>query len=63
VKITLSDGVIMVSGGRKREKEQKDVNEIRVESFYGTFSRSFSLPPNIDVSAIRESKTITINVQ
>jgi HSP20 family protein len=53
VKITLSDGVITISGERKREKEDKNENEIRIESFYGTFSRSFSLPPNVDVNAIR----------
>lgn len=53
VKITLNDGVITISGERKQEKEEKDANEIRVESFYGTFSRSFSLPDNVDTSAIR----------
>lgn len=53
VKITLADGVLTISGERKREKEQKDANEIRIESFYGTFSRSFSLPDNVDVKAIR----------
>lgn len=57
VKITLENGVITISGERKQEKEAKDENEIRVESFYGTFSRSFSLPENIDAGAVRaESK-------
>jgi HSP20 family protein len=57
VKITLNDGAITISGERKHEKEHKDENEIRVESFYGTFSRSFSLPENIDAKGIRaESK-------
>lgn len=40
VKVTLENGVITTSGERRHEKEQKDTNEIRVESFYGTFSRS-----------------------
>jgi len=31
----------------------KTANEIRVESFYGMFSRSFQLPDNVDVNAIR----------
>src|SRR6185503_6574481 len=52
VKITLDNGVITISGERRQEKEEKDANEIRVESFYGTFSRSFSLPENIDAKAI-----------
>jgi HSP20 family protein len=63
VKITLNDGVITISGERKQEKEEKDANEIRVESFYGTFSRSFSLPDNVDTSAIRaESKDGVLRV-
>ena len=40
------------SGERKFEKEQKDERAIRVESFYGTFERRFSLPENVDTSAI-----------
>ncbi|MGE0113558.1 MAG: Hsp20/alpha crystallin family protein [Steroidobacteraceae bacterium] len=48
VKVTLENGVITISGDRKQEKEEKSENEIRVESMYGTFSRSFVLPDNID---------------
>jgi len=63
VQITLSDGVITISGERKKEKEEKNANEIRVESFYGTFSRSFSLPDNVDEKAIRaESKDGVLKV-
>ena len=53
MKVTLDGGVITISGERKHQKEQKDANEIRIESFYGTFSRSFSLPENIDANGIR----------
>lgn len=53
VKVTLADGVLTIAGERRHEKEQKDANEIRVERFYGTFSRSFSLPENIDTKAVR----------
>ena len=57
VRITLQDDVITISGERKHEKEQKDESEIRVESYYGTFSRSFALPGNVDTKNIRaESK-------
>lgn len=63
VKITLQDGVITISGERKQVKEQKDENEIRVESFYGSFSRSFSLPDNIDADSIKaESKDGVLKV-
>jgi HSP20 family protein len=53
VKVTLDDGVLTIAGERRHEKEHQDANEIRVERCYGTFSRSFSLPENIDASAIR----------
>ena len=63
VNITLNNGVITISGERKREKEEKDSNEIRIESFYGTFSRSFALPDNVDAAGIRaESKEGVLRV-
>lgn len=48
VSITLQNGVITIAGERKFRKEDKDENSLRVESFYGTFSRSFALPENAD---------------
>jgi HSP20 family protein len=64
VKITVDANVITISGERKHEKEQKEENEIRVESFYGTFSRSFELPDNIDAKAIRaETKDGVLRVR
>jgi len=64
VKVTLDNGVITIAGERKYEKEQKDATEIRVESFYGTFSRSFSLPENIDAKGIRaETKDGVLRVR
>ncbi len=57
VKIALENGVITISGERKQEKKESSENEIRIESFYGTFSRSFALPDNIDQKTVRaESK-------
>lgn len=53
VQISLQNGVITLSGERRLEKQQKDENQIRVESFYGTFERSFVLPDNVDTAAIR----------
>lgn len=52
VKVTLQDGALTISGERKHEKKQKGENEIRVESFYGAFTRTFSLPDNIDPKGI-----------
>jgi HSP20 family protein len=57
VKVTLENGAITISGERKREKEEKGEHEIRMESFYGMFTRSFSLPDNVDSRNVRaESK-------
>lgn len=53
VKVTLDNGALTISGERRQEKEQKEENEIRVERFYGTFSRTFALPDNIDPKGIR----------
>ena len=64
LKVTLDNGVMTISGERRQEKEQKEANEIRIESFYGTFSRSFSLPDNIDAKSIQaESKDGVLKVR
>jgi HSP20 family protein len=64
VKVTLDNNVLTISGERRQEKEHKDGNEIRVESLYGTFSRSFSLPENVDAKSVRaESKDGVLRVR
>lgn len=42
---------------RKQQKEDKNEKYHRIENFYGSFERSFSLPENVNADAIRcESK-------
>jgi HSP20 family protein len=53
VKIALQDDILTLSGERKLEAEQSDDNQIRVERFYGAFSRSFALPESADASNVR----------
>jgi HSP20 family protein len=53
VKVTLDQGMITIHGERKEEKETKSEKFHRVESFRGAFSRSFSVPENIDEKGIR----------
>jgi len=53
VKVTLDEGMITISGERKEDKETKDEKFHRVESFRGAFSRSFTVPENIDDKGIR----------
>jgi HSP20 family protein len=52
VKVTLDQGVISISGERKQPTEDKDEKFHRVESFYGSFERSFSLPDNVNADAV-----------
>jgi len=47
IKVSVSDGSITVEGERKQQKEEKGEKFHRVESFYGSFARRFSLPDNI----------------
>ena len=53
VKVTVDQGMITIEGERKQQKEEKDEKIHRVESLYGSFMRSFSLPENVNVDAIR----------
>lgn len=63
VKVTLSDGAITIEGERKQQKEEKNERFHRVESSYGSFTRTFSLPDNIKADAVRcESKDGVLTV-
>lgn len=65
VSVTVQDGLLTLSGERRQKEEQDDEKFHKVESFYGNFSRSFSLPDGIDAATIRaESKdgVLTIHV-
>jgi HSP20 family protein len=63
VKVTFNDGVITIAGEKKQDRQEKDEVSLRVESFYGMFSRSFALPENVDEAGIRaESKDGVLRV-
>lgn len=47
VKVEVDQGVLMVSGERKMEKEEKNKKYHRVEREYGSFMRSFTLPAEV----------------
>jgi HSP20 family protein len=64
VDVTVHDGVITIKGERRIEKSDADEKQHRVESFYGSFSRSFSLPADVDESGISaESKDGVLQVR
>jgi HSP20 family protein len=63
VKVTVDQGMITIEGRRKHEKEDKSEKYHRIETFQGSFMRSFALPDNTDAEAIRcESKDGVLTV-
>ena len=50
--IELNDNYLTVSGERKLSNEKKEQNFHSVETQYGSFSRSFNLPENVDATKI-----------
>ena len=52
VKVTVDNGVLTLKGERKQEKEEQNKKFHRVERYYGSFTRSFTLPDNVDESKI-----------
>ena len=51
-KIELNDNHLTVSGDRKFTNEKKERTFHSIETHYGSFSRSFSLPENVDATRI-----------
>jgi len=52
ISIDVDDNVLTISGERKIEEERKDEEFYRVESVYGKFERSFTLPEDVDADKI-----------
>ena len=52
IHLEVKDDVLTLSGERRYEKDVKEANAHRIERAYGRFSRSFSLPGNIDASQV-----------
>lgn len=52
VNIEIEDGTLTVKGEKKEEQEVEKDNFHRYERCYGSFSRSFSLPKNINDTKI-----------
>ena len=52
IDIAIEAGVLTIRGERKAEQETEEKGYRRVERSYGTFLRSFTLPPNIDAEKI-----------
>lgn len=53
IKIEIKDNVLTISGERKAEKELKEDDYYRKESYAGTFTRSFHLPDDTEENKIK----------
>jgi len=64
VKVTVDNGVLTIQGERKEEKEEKGKKFHRIERCYGSFTRNFTLPGNVDESKIKATfKDGMLNLQ
>ena len=52
IHIEIENGMLTISGEREMEAEEETEKQHRIENFYGKFSRSFTLPPDIDDTKI-----------
>jgi len=55
VEINVEDNILTISGKRELRNETKEENYYKIESAYGTFSRSFTLPEKVDIENIKAS--------
>ena len=63
VDVRLENGVITITGERRFQRSSDEEKHHRIESFYGKFARSFSLPDDVDASRINaESKDGVLRV-
>lgn len=52
IHVDIEEDKVVISGEKKLKEELNEENYYKVESFYGAFKRSFSLPDNVDVENI-----------
>ncbi|MFZ0805229.1 MAG: Hsp20/alpha crystallin family protein [Candidatus Sulfotelmatobacter sp.] len=52
IDVRVENNTLTVHGERKIEKEEKEENYRRVERQYGSFTRTFTLPPTVDAENV-----------
>jgi HSP20 family protein len=52
IALRVENSTLTISGQRKLDDEVKEEQYHRIERTYGSFSRSFTLPPTVDTGAI-----------
>jgi len=55
LKVSIRDGVLMLSGQRRGNSEARESGYLRQEQFYGEFQRSFDLPDNVKTKEVKAS--------
>jgi len=55
VEINIDNNILTISGERKIKNEVKKENYYKIESNYGSFQRSFTLPEKVDIQNISAS--------
>lgn len=53
IEISIQDEILVISGQRRLEREEKLEDYTRIERNYGSFCRSFSLPDYVDRKRIK----------
>jgi len=53
IEVSVSDGVLSISGERKREEKSEEEGVYRSERYYGRFHRTITLPKPVKVDAIK----------
>jgi len=53
ISVEVKDDSVIISGERKIRNEVNEDDYYKIESHYGSFARSFSLPENVDFENIR----------
>lgn len=57
IDVNLKNRMLTISGERKFEKEKNGTQYHRVETYFGSFNRSFQLPDSVDEESIEATYT------
>jgi HSP20 family protein len=53
VKVSVENGILTLRGERKMEKEEKDKKVHRIERYYGSFLRTFTVPEEVEEAKVK----------
>jgi len=65
IKISVQDGILVISGEKRIERDEKKKNYMIVERCFGKFERAFNLPDYVDAEKIKakyENGVLMINI-